>query len=274
MLEVTGGFGHKRGFLRLKASCLFVFSWHNVCQRSPPENTAACDHPRPRARVETLLALGIGGFVTGPAGPETWQPSRCSTPSLGAWPCLRGASAPALPVHQGAQCDVVWGFTRSKIGPAGIGLMVSRSPYQGLARVLLSILAVISLRSAGPGYEVNFDAVSILVTVPACDCSTPCRGAQLCTQLHVFSHICMYAPRPRLCLRSQIGSRPLIQTRARRDIRQSVTGAFGLSEGASFRGFCEDEIVSLSCLACFTRPAAGKHGKTATAFVGLDVGTR
>ena len=37
--------------------------------------------------------------------------------------------------------------------------MVSRSPYQGLARGLLPILhlAVISLRSAGPGYEGNFD---------------------------------------------------------------------------------------------------------------------
>ena len=216
---------------------LFAFSRH-IVPKNTSGSTAACDHPRPRAGVDTLLALGIGGFVTGPTGPGTWQPSWCSTPSLGAWPCLRGASAPALPVHQGAQCDVVWGFTRSKIGPAGIGLMVSRSPYQGLARGLLPILhlAVISLRSAGPGYE-GILTVSILVTVSACDCSTPCRGAQLCTQLHVFSPIRMYAPRPRLCLRSQIGSRPLIQTRARRDIRQSVTGAFGVSEGASFRCF-------------------------------------
>ena len=136
----------------------FVFSRH-IVPKNTSGSTAACDHPRPRAGVDTLLALGIGGFVTGPTGPGTWQPSWCSTPSLGAWPCLRGASAPALPVHQGAQCDVVWGFTRSKIGPAGIGLMVSRSPYQGLARGLLPILhlAVISLRSAGPGYEGNFD---------------------------------------------------------------------------------------------------------------------
>ena len=208
-----------------------------MCQRPPPENTAACDHPRPRAGVETLLALGIGGFVTGPTGPGTWQPSWCSTPSLGAWPCLRGASAPALPVHQGAQCDVVWGLSGPKSEPAGVGLMVSRSPYQGLARVLQPYLAVISLRSAGPGYEGNFDAVSILVTVSACDCSTPCRGAQLCTQLHVFSPIRMYAPRPRLCLRSQIGSRPLSQTRARQHLRKSVLGAFGVQRRLFFSKF-------------------------------------
>ena len=142
--------------------------------------------------------MGIGGFVTGPIGPGTWQPSWSSTPSLGAWPCLRGASAPALPVHQGAQCDVLWCLSGPKSEPAGVGLMVSRSPYQGLARVLQPYLAVISLRSAGPGYEVNFDAVSILVTVSACDCSTPCRGAQLYTQLFAFSPSRMYAPRPRL----------------------------------------------------------------------------
>ena len=73
----------------------------------PPAATAACGHPRPRTGVGTLLALRIGGFVTGPIGPGTWQPSRSSTPRLGAWPCPRGASAPALPVHQGAQCVVV-----------------------------------------------------------------------------------------------------------------------------------------------------------------------
>ena len=255
---------------------LFVFSRH-IVPKNTSGSTAACDHPRPRAGVDTLLALGIGGFVTGPTGPGTWQPSWSSTPSLGAWPCLRGASAPALPVHQGAQCDVVWGFTRSKIGPAGIGLMVSRSPYQGLARVLLPILhlAVISLRSAGPGYELNFGAVSILVTVSACDCSTPCRGAQLCTQLHVFSPIRMYAPRPRLCLRSQIGSRPLSQTRARQHLRKSVLGAFWRVGRCILSGFARTRSSLPLLLGLFYAASCRKtRKKTATVFCGLDVETR
>ena len=165
-------------------------------------NTAACDHPRPRAGVDTLLALGIGGFVTGPTGPGTWQPSWSSTPSLGAWPCLRGASAPALPVHQGAQCDVLWCFSGPKSEPAGVGLMVSRSPCQGWARVLQPnlrpcfictiFLAEGSRRhSADPWY-----GFSILVTSPCVPLSYNRVGEHVCVLhsdtscLQSYLHVC------------------------------------------------------------------------------------
>ncbi len=111
-----GALGKYRGVLEDQGLVLFCVLAARGVSTNTSGNTAACDHPRPRTGVGTLLALGIGGFVTGPTGPGTWQPSWSSTPPLGAWPCLRGASAPTLPVQQGAQCDVVRAFLRSKIG--------------------------------------------------------------------------------------------------------------------------------------------------------------
>ena len=132
--------------------------------------TAACGHPRPRTGVGTLLALSTGGFVTGPFGPGTWQPSRSSTPLLGAWPCLRGASAPALLVQQGLQWSFCVVFPRSRCRPAGTLCFTIRriSARQDRACCYLSFSACISLRSAGSGCGLDSWCGAIFGTVSAC----------------------------------------------------------------------------------------------------------
>ena len=173
-------------------------------------NTAACDHPRPRTGVVTLLALGIGGFVTGPTGPGTWQPSWSSTPSLGAWPCLRGASAPALPVHQGAQGDVEWEFIRSKIGARrrrSYGLTLSvpgwGPSFATEPSTLLHLHNIFGWRgSAALGRSVvrflNFGNMSLCALV-----LQPCRGARVRTsQRHFMSSVLLACMPPDLGMSS------------------------------------------------------------------------
>ena len=87
---------------------------------------AACGHPRPWTGVGTRFAFGTGRFLVGPAGLEDRQPSRSSSPSLGAWPYLWGFFSPHLPVHEGAQCGLCCSVSWiSEIWPAGLGLSIA-----------------------------------------------------------------------------------------------------------------------------------------------------
>ena len=71
----------------------------------------------------TRLAFGSGRFLMGPAGLEARQPSRSSTPPLGAWPYLWGASPPTYRCTKASSVDVFWWVSGvSEIRPAGLGL--------------------------------------------------------------------------------------------------------------------------------------------------------
>ena len=79
---------------------------------------AACGHPRPWTGVGTRFAFGTGRFLVGPAGLEDRQPSRSSSPLLGAWPFLSGALPPTYRRTKASSVDYSVRFPGSpKYGP-------------------------------------------------------------------------------------------------------------------------------------------------------------
>ena len=95
----------------------------------------------------TRFAFGSGRLLMGPAGLEAWQPSWSSTPSLGAWPYLWGASPPTYRCTKASSVDEgVWVSGVSEIRPAGLGLTcaleagVGRDPRSVINKVFVGVL--------------------------------------------------------------------------------------------------------------------------------------
>jgi hypothetical protein len=108
--------------------CCIVSAMSGICVPGAVHRVmlAACGHPRPRMGVGTLFAFRIGRFLVGPTGLEAQQPSRSSTPSLGAWLCLWGSSPPPTGAERRAVWNLVWLVSWvSEIRPAGLGLTVA-----------------------------------------------------------------------------------------------------------------------------------------------------